>query len=278
MEYLRVIIKIEGGEPFHQDILIDALGQIGFDTFEDREDDFAAYIPTQDFDEAKLKDSIGEFKDQFQCTYSIEQIPEENWNAEWERNFPPLFVDDQIYVRASFHEPKPAFPFEIIIDPKMAFGTGHHQTTTLMMQYILQFDPQGETVLDMGCGTGILAILAAKRGAKRIVAIDYDNLSYESTLENAANNGTAQIIALCGSKDVIPAETFQTIYANINRNILLDQIPAYAQVLAPMGNIFFSGFYEAPDLEMIKSRCAEFGIKYQNHAVNGDWVAAHFKK
>lgn len=278
MEYLRVNITLKGGESFHQDILIDALGQIGFDTFEDLPDGFSAYIPAQEFNEEALKSCINELNEGITANYAIEQMPEENWNAEWEKNFPPLIVSDQIYVRASFHEPKPTFPYEIVIDPKMAFGTGHHQTTTLMMQYILQFNPDGEHVLDMGCGTGILAILAAKRGAKRIVAIDYDNLSYDSTLENAATNNTPQVIALCGSKEAIPKEVFQTIYANINRNILLDQIPAYAEVLASGGNIFFSGFYETPDLAMIKERCSAYGITYQAHHVNGGWVAAHFKK
>ena len=170
------------------------------------------------------------------------------------------------------------YPYEIVIDPKMAFGTGHHQTTTMMMQYILSFDVKDKKVLDMGCGTGILAILAAKRGAKELLAIDNDEVCYQSTIENAALNNVSQYKALCGGKEVIPAATFDVILANINRNILLDQIAAYAAVLSPGGSIFFSGFYESPDLDMIKAECLKFDIIYKDHQKIGDWVAAHFTK
>jgi ribosomal protein L11 methyltransferase len=160
----------------------------------------------------------------------------------------------------------------------MAFGTGHHQTTTMMMQYLLSADIEGQTILDMGCGTGILAILASKRGAGRLVAIDNDDVCYLSTLENAGLNGISNIEAICGGKEVIPQRIFDTILANINRNILLDQIPVYAKVLRNGGDIYFSGFYESPDLDMIKQACAEFSISYIDHKKIGDWVAAHFTK
>jgi ribosomal protein L11 methyltransferase len=165
-----------------------------------------------------------------------------------------------------------------VIDPKMAFGTGHHQTTTMMMQYILSTDLTGKSVLDMGCGTGILAILAAKKGAVSLVAIDNDPVCLESTEENCTLNGIGNVLALCGGKNVIPEQRFDVILANINRNILLDQIGRYAEVLIAGGEIFFSGFYETPDLDMIKLECAKFNMDYVDHKKIGDWVAARFQK
>lgn len=278
MEYTRVDFFIQSGESFQQDLLIDALGSLGYDTFEETADGFAGYIVSHDFSEQALNECLNEYKDRLSFTYRVTSVPTENWNAIWESNFSPLIVKDECYVRATFHEPRPEFKYEIVIDPKMAFGTGHHHTTTMMMEYILENDPSGESVLDMGCGTGILAILAAKRGAAQVVAIDYDPLSFDSTVENSALNGEAEIIAVCGSKEAIPELVFRSIYANINRNILLDQIPAYAKVLAPGGNIYFSGFYETPDLRLIVDRCSEFGIQYVDHKNSGDWVSAHFSK
>ncbi|RZL41700.1 MAG: 50S ribosomal protein L11 methyltransferase, partial [Pedobacter sp.] len=170
------------------------------------------------------------------------------------------------------------YQYEIIIDPKMAFGTGHHQTTTMMMQYILETDFEAKSVLDMGAGTGILGILAAKRGAKEIIAIDNDDVCYLSAIENAALNKIDNLTSLCGSKETIPNREFDVILANINRNILLDQIESYAAVLKPNGLIFFSGFYENPDLEMIKDHCAKFDLKYIDHKKIADWVSAKFVK
>lgn len=160
----------------------------------------------------------------------------------------------------------------------MAFGTGHHQTTTMVLQYILAADLKDKNILDMGCGTGILAILAAKLGAKNLVAIDYDDICYQSTLENATLNKVENLTALCGSKEVIPNEQFDVIFANINRNILLDQISRYAEVLKSEGKIFFSGFYLEPDLSMITAECAKHELRYIDHKKNGDWVAAQFEK
>jgi ribosomal protein L11 methyltransferase len=196
----------------------------------------------------------------------------------WESNFEPIEIGKQIFVRATFHQPKPEFPYEIVIDPKMAFGTGHHQTTSMMLELMLENDFATKKVLDMGCGTGILAIMGSKLGAEAITAIDYDPVCYASAIENAQLNNVENITALCGSKEVIPNETFDTILANINRNILLDQMESYGKVLKADGEIYFSGFYETPDLDIITEEARKYGLKYISHKRNKDWVAAKFVK
>lgn len=278
MQYIQVTFTFDKIEAYQQDLLINDLAEIGFNTFEDTESGFAAFIDFQDYSKANLTAVLSQFEGEFTYTYTVAEIAAQNWNEEWEKNFEPLTISEECYVRATFHPAQPQYPYEIVIDPKMAFGTGHHQTTTMMMQYLLSFDVKDKTVLDMGCGTGILAILASKKGAKTLVAIDYDEVCYQSTLENAALNGIENIKAVCGGKEVIPATSFDVILANINRNILLDQIATYATVLNSKGSIFFSGFYESPDLEMITAACEKFGMFYTTHQKNGDWVAAHFTK
>lgn len=278
MKYIQVTFSFKAIEDYQQDLLIAELGDIGFNTFEETEDGFLAFIEWNTYSEDQLKSVLGQFERAFEPVYVVSEIEGKNWNEEWEKNFEPLIINDQCYVRATFHEAQPSYAYEIVIDPKMAFGTGHHQTTTMMMEYILETDVQGKEILDMGCGTAILAILAAKKGASKLVAIDNDEVCYESAVENAALNGIVDLETLWGGKEAIPDAAFDIILANINRNILLDQIPAYAKVLKTDGSIFFSGFYESPDLELIKSACVPFGITYVTHKKIGEWVAAHFKK
>jgi ribosomal protein L11 methyltransferase len=278
MQYIQITFQFGSIEEYQKDLLVDELGSIGYNTFEDVTGGFAAFIDLDSYDADQLEAITSALDADLACTTTVSEIAAENWNEEWEKNFEPLIIDEQCYVRATFHKPRPEFPYEIVIDPKMAFGTGHHQTTTMMMQYLLSAEVSGKSILDMGCGTGILAILAAKLGAESLVAIDNDDVCYLSTLENATLNKIANIEAICGGKEVIPEQQFDKILANINRNILLDQIPEYAKVLKAGGDIYFSGFYEGPDLEMIKEACADFSIEYNDHKKIGDWVAAHFTK
>lgn len=278
MNYYELLFTTITTEDYQQDLLINALGEIGFDTFEEVAFGFKAYIPSDDFNQELLDETLLAYRELFTFSYEITLIPQKNWNEVWESNFEPIQISDKIFVRATFHEARPEFKYEIVIDPKMAFGTGHHQTTAMMLWLMLENDFQYKKVLDMGCGTGILAIMAAKLGADSITAIDYDPVCYESTIENSALNHITNIKALCGSKEVIPDEQYDIILANINRNILIDQMERYSKVLKPGGEIYFSGFYETPDLDIITDEARKYGLKYIIHKKDKDWVAAKFVK
>jgi ribosomal protein L11 methyltransferase len=278
MSYQQVVfIQNEGAEAY-RDVLIAELADLGFDTFEETAQGFTGYIPTNLYNEKAILNLLTHYKEETQFSFSANAIKHENWNTLWESNFHPISVADQVYVRATFHQPDPSFAYEIVIDPKMAFGTGHHQTTSSVMELMLSEDFEGKKVLDMGCGTGILAILAKKMGAKTVDAIDYDLLCFESTLENTELNSMTDIQAILGGKEVIPNTSYEVILANINRNILLDQLDRYAQVLAPKGSLILSGFYEQPDLEIIKEAAHALGLRYVRHLVKQDWTAAKFIK
>jgi len=276
MNYHEYNFTVIGTEDFHKDLLIDSLSKIGFDTFEDTEKGFKAYTPESETITGQVKIIAEQFSSTFAFTFDVVSIPHQNWNEIWESNFEPLRINERCYIRATFHKPQPDYEFEIIVDPKMAFGTGHHQTTALMMEQMMETDFNGKEVLDMGCGTGILAILASRMGAEGIIAIDYDQICFESTIENSSLNKVHNILPLCGSKEAIPEKKFDIILANINRNILLDQIDHYCEVLSPNGLIFVSGFYEHPDLKMINKKSVKSGLKYISHKKKNNWVAAKF--
>jgi len=278
MNYYELLFTTITTEDYQQDLLINTLGQIGFDTFEELDFGFKAYIPVDDFDKDVLDKALSVYEDMFTFSYDITLIPQKNWNEVWESNFEPIIIKDEIYVRATFHEPRPEFAYEIVIDPKMAFGTGHHQTTLMMLEMLLENDVKGKNVLDMGCGTGILAIMASKSGALAVTAIDYDPVCFDSTIENSQLNKIFNVQTLNGSKEAIPDELYDVILANINRNILLDQIQRYSEVLKPDGELYLSGFYETPDLDMIMDEARKYGIKYIIHKINNGWVAAKFIK
>ncbi|MCC8409215.1 50S ribosomal protein L11 methyltransferase [Mucilaginibacter sp. UR6-1] len=276
MDYYEIDFTLPAAEDYQRDLLIDALAGLGCDTFEETETGFRAYIPSVGFNQQAIDDQLSAYKNMVDYTYQVNLVPQKNWNEAWESNFEPIEIQDQVFVRATFHQPRAEFPYEIVIDPKMAFGTGHHQTTSMMLELMLSEGFEGKQVLDMGCGTGILAIMASKLGAKQVMAIDYDPVCYDSTIENAALNNADNITALCGSKEAIPDARYDVILANINRNILLDQMASYAGVLKPDGVIFFSGFYETPDLDIIKEAAAAYGLTYTRHLTRNDWVAARF--
>lgn len=278
MRYSAVRFTSDGIQDWQQDLLIADLADIGFDTFEDTSEGFDAYIPTSNLDIAALETVLLKQVDGYQLDYRVEDLAEQNWNQLWESNFNPITVDGQCHVRATFHTPQPQYAYEIVIDPKMSFGTGHHQTTSMMLSYILENDMADRMVLDMGCGTGILAILASQKGAKSVLAVDFDPVCVESVAENKVLNDVSNIDERLGSGEALIGHSFDTILANINRNILLEQMDTYAACLSTNGELYLSGFYEDQDLDLIKDKCAQIGIGYISHKTMDQWCAAKFKK
>lgn len=278
MKYTVVKFFSSDIQDWQKDLLIDDLGSIGFDTFEDTDLGFSAYIPSSNLSIQSLETILLGQVDGYQLDYNVEDIEEQNWNVLWESNFNPIIVDDRIYVRATFHESQPTYEYEIVIDPKMSFGTGHHQTTSMMLSFIAENDFKDKRVLDMGCGTGILAILASMRGAESVVAIDFDPICVDSVHENKQLNHVLNIEARLGSKEVIGNDTFDIIVANINRNILLDQLDIYSSVLKLGGELYLSGFYEDQDLEIIKDKCTSVNIFFEENKTIDNWCAAKFVK
>ncbi|WP_294184225.1 50S ribosomal protein L11 methyltransferase [uncultured Sphingobacterium sp.] len=278
MKYIEVIFQMRSGEEWQKDLLISDLADIGFDTFEDNESGFAAYIPAANLDLQALETLMMQPYEGLEVDYKVQEIESQNWNKLWESNFNPIEVGGQCYVRATFHAARTEFPYEIIIDPKMSFGTGHHQTTSMMLEYILENDFSRKKVLDMGCGTGILAILASKKGADAVLAVDYDEICVESVIENRALNHVEHIQALCGSYELLEGRSFDVILANINRNILLEQLPQYALSIHTGGELYLSGFYEQEDLPILIDASTSLGFEFISNKVLNNWCAAKFVK
>ncbi len=278
MKYTSVAFSSSDMEAWQKDLLIAELGDIGYDTFEDSTDGFVAYIPSANLDIPALESLLVREATAYQIDYAVQDIEDQNWNELWESNFKPITVDERLYVRATFHNPQPEYEYEIVIDPKMSFGTGHHQTTAMMLSYVLNADLESKSVLDMGCGTGILAIAAAKRGAQSIFAVDYDEICVQSVIENSALNNVTNIETALGSQEQIAGRSFDVILANINRNILLDQMESYSESLTADGKLYISGFYEGEDLELLKQKAQSFGLIFNNHHVLDRWCSAMFVK
>jgi len=271
--YIGYTFKVEPVQP-GAEILIAELGFSGFESFVETPDGVIAYIQKSDHFEAIL-DSVQILNsEEFEITYDFETIAQTNWNAEWEKNFNPILVDDQCAIRAPFHEPFDV-KYDIIIEPKMSFGTGHHETTHMMIQHILVSDFTNKSVLDMGCGTGVLAILAEKRGAKTLDAIDIDNWCYLNSLENVSRNDCHHINVLEGDASILQGKYYDVIIANINRNILLNDLSTYVACLNKKGSLFLSGFYDS-DCELIESTCNQLHLKLEKKLKRNNWVALKF--
>jgi len=258
------------------EILMAELAEVGFDSFEDTPTGIKAYIPKDSWNEHILQDIYLLSNPEFTISYQITEIEQVNWNEEWEKNFSPIVVEDLCTVRANFH-PVPNTRYDIVITPKMSFGTGHHETTYMMLQQLLPLSLEGAKVLDMGCGTGILAIMAALRGARDITAIDIDPWCVENATENVQQNDCSFITIKEGDVSLIAGEQYNLILANINRNILLSDIPAYTQALLPLGLLLVSGFY-VEDLPAIKEKCQKIGLTYLSHIERNRWVSAKFQR
>jgi ribosomal protein L11 methyltransferase len=273
--YIGYTFKVEPVQP-GTEILIAELGFSGFESFVETPEGVIAYIQEVDHFDAILDDIQILNSKKFNISFEFEPIAQTNWNAEWEKNFNPIIVEDRCAIRAPFHE---AFnvEYDIVIEPKMSFGTGHHETTYMMIQHILATDFTNKSVLDMGCGTGLLAILAEKKGATAIEAIDIDNWCYLNSLENVTRNGCKHITVLEGDASLLSGKQYDIIIANINRNILLTDLSTYVTCLNEKGSLFLSGFYDS-DCELIETTCNQLNLKLENTLMRNHWVALKFVK
>lgn len=255
------------------EILIAELSEQGYDSFWEQEDGFEAYILKSDFDEPVLQDIIARYAGLGSATYTVGLVEEKNWNVEWENNFEPITVEDQCLVRADFHKIEQDYPYEIVINPKMSFGTGHHATTYLMLSWQLEVDQQGKKVMDAGCGTGILAIMAHLKGAAQIVAFDNNEWAVDNSRESFELNRCPEISMFLGTVADIPEDDkYDIILANINRNVLLEEMPLYAARLRKGGTLLLSGFYNY-DAPLIEEKAAASGLKVSGQKERNDWVA-----
>lgn len=256
------------------EILIAELGNVGFESFVETENGVTAYIQKTDWNINILADIFVLNSDEFSIEYNQNEVPQTNWNAEWEKNFSPIQVDDLVSIRAPFHE-NPNLKYDIVIEPKMSFGTGHHETTHMMVQHLLQVDLENKKVLDMGCGTGILAIFAEMKGAKPLDAIDIDNWCYENSLENVTRNNCENISVYEGDAKLLVDKKYDVIIANINRNILLMDMKVYTNCLQDGGVLLLSGFYEQ-DIPVIDAEVTKYGLKLEKFIKRNNWVALKY--
>lgn len=277
MKYLEIKCRVSPLES-GSEILTALLGDIGCDSFMDWEEGLLAYIPSDDFSEEKLQRIQLPEESGIQWSYEISPVEEQDWNAVWESNYEPVWIEEKCYIHAPFHPAVQDAEYDLLIEPKMSFGTAHHETTAQMLSYLLAEDCKGKSLLDMGSGTGVLAILAAQKGADPLTAIDIDEWAYNNIIDNKRLNHTEHIRCLLGDATAIPDESFDIIMANINRNILLQDMPVYVRHLNPDGIIFFSGFYEGEDLFFIREKAESLGLKYHSHKTHNRWVAARFVK
>lgn len=276
MEYTKLTCRLTPDNELARELLVAELGNIGFESFVETEEGIEAFIPTGDFDPERLLTEELQQNPLFSFTYSAEAIADQNWNEVWEQNyFEPLLIEDQCLVRAPFHQNYPEATYEIVINPKMAFGTGNHETTHLMIKNMLDMDLTGFSVLDMGCGSGILSLLASMKGAATITAIDIDEWSTNNTLENAELNAISNILVRQGDAALLKDQAYDLILANIQRNVLLEDMAAYLKVLKPGGILLMSGFYLS-DLELISEKAQQLGLRPINSEVRSEWCAASF--
>ena len=273
--YLGYHFTIEPKEP-GSEILIAELGEKPFESFIETETGIVAYIQKDLCFDTVLEDIYILSSSEFKITYSIEEIDQVNWNEEWEKNFEAIDVDGKCHVRAPFHE-KTNAEFDIIIEPKMSFGTGHHETTHMMIQHLLETDIEGKKTLDMGCGTAILAILAEMKGAKPIDAIDIDNWCYLNSIENAERNNCTEITVYEGDASLLKNKKYDLIIANINRNILLNDMQIYVDSLDKNGILLLSGFYNE-DIPVIEESCIKKGMVFVKKFERNNWVSLKYVK
>ena len=277
MNYVGCFFKIDSGSLDLQtaiDILVAELGEVGFESFTENTDGLVAYIQKDDWNASLLSDIQILQSEEVHFSYEVKEIEQVNWNEEWEKNFESIVVDNEVSIRAPFHE-NPGLTYDIVIEPKMSFGTGHHETTHLMVQHLRTMNLEEKHVLDMGCGTGILAIFAEMKGAKAVDAIDIDNWCYENSIENVERNNCKAISVFEGDSRLLKPTSYDLIIANINRNILLSDMAVYAASLQESGVLLLSGFY-TEDIEMINASAEKNGLVLDKKLERNNWVGLKY--
>lgn len=282
MNYKEITFTVTPYSEDIADVIIAELGNIGYDGFSYTDNGFTTYIPDNHFNEKAIAelDILSFLSPNFKIRWTCSNIQNQNWNKTWEDNFTPIIIKDRILIRAGFHPGIENIEYEIIIEPEMSFGTGHHSTTALMLETILDYTAQikGKRILDMGCGTGILSIMAAKTGATDVTGIDIDEWAYNNAQKNIDNNHIHHISVKIGDVSLLQQENnFDVILANINRNILLRDMQQYVNKLNTDGYLFISGFY-TEDLSLLQQEAERLNLEYLNHKTDHNWVAAVFYK
>ena len=276
MNYTKISFKLNPDNQENREILIAVLSDLAFESFDESEDCVMGYIPGELVNLQEIEEITSALP--FSLETEDEMIPDQNWNEVWEKNyFKPLLIGNRCLVRAPFHTEYEPAEFELVIEPKMAFGTGNHETTTLVAEQILNMELKGKTVLDMGCGTGILGMLASLKGAKSVTAIDIDTWSFESTVENSRLNNIFNIEAKLGDAGLLGTETYEIIFANIQKNVIVKDLPAYENVLQSGGTIYLSGFY-TQDMPDVKRKAESLGLIETGYQEKNNWVVYSFKK
>lgn len=275
MQYIEVIISGLSGEP--AEILTAGMCELGFESFsEETYGEFCAYIPLEAFDIMPVSNYLEKQSAALGFRYSVSKVADRNWNEVWESSYQPVRIGG-CYIRAPFHPPDREASVELLIEPKMSFGTAHHETTRMMIEMLLQTDLSGATVLDMGTGTGILAILAVKSGASKVAAVDIDDWSCLNAEENIQRNEVHGIKVIKGTSAETPDGPYQYILANINRNVLLADLPVYFNLLSEGGCLMMSGFY-LDDMDIIQKAAIDLGFEKTGHRVLNNWAAVSYKK
>ncbi len=276
MDYIELDVKINPRQP-GSDLLITELAEMGFESFVETADGFLAYIPGRDFSETLLSPIQNVTEELGKVSWSQKVIPAQNWNAEWESSYQPIQISNKLVIRAPFHEPVKGIEIDLEIQPQQSFGTGHHPTTRLMAEKLLTMPLSERYILDMGCGTGVLAILAAKRGANPVLGIDIETNAVLNAIENVQRNHVTNITIEEGKDDMIGDRKFDVILANINKNVLVAALPNYANALNAGGELLMSGFFTT-DVSTLKEVAEKNGLKFNSTENDGEWALVHFIK